>query len=379
MRRTTSALMWNDRQAMGGAAAVPMWSMSGWYTNRVRSRGECGRNRALARSAKPRSSSGRDIRDWEFWCEPENGWRGPVSQRRLWLGTPERFFDFYRAVATAMKRADPSARIGLAGFTHPWFVLPADDPDSPPGWRDLLPWCVAEALPVDFVSWHRYTDSWAELAELATAVRGYLDSIGLSDAESHLTEWNYNPTVSDADGSFTFMQSRRRAGYQRYEQAAAVAHGVPGAAFTFGTLATLQDAPVEQAHLYRGGSMPYGLFATSGRPHTKYYAIEEFGRFARLGGQRVRTETDRPDTVAALAVADEHTVDIGVAYLGAQPAQVTVHAGTHGGSQARQLDAAGWSEAEAHADAVGTLTIPFSGPGLVVLELRRDPPTNANQ
>src|SRR5699024_9691658 len=151
------------------------------------------------------------IRDWEFWNEPEGRCPRPAAERNCWTGTGEEFLEFYRHVAPALKATDPTIHVGLAGFTNGRIramVAPAGEANMlTPGWRGVLPACVAEGLPVDFVSWHTYANDWSQVAGLAARVREFLDRIGLAQAESHLTEWSFDPVLVDEEGEFTFMQA----------------------------------------------------------------------------------------------------------------------------------------------------------------------------
>jgi hypothetical protein len=312
-----------------------------------------------------------DIEYWEFWNEPDGRWALPPEQRACWTAGTEVFLDFYRAAAAAIKAADPSVKLGLAGFTggiRDW--VEAADPEDPEvwgGWGTVLTRVAREGLPADFVSWHIYPSHWSQVEDLAAKVRRRLDEIGLAGAESHLTEWNHNPVVRLNGEEFTFGQARRSFDWRKYELAAAAANGPGGAALLFGTLARLQDSSVDLTHIYTGISQSFGLFAGTGRPHAKYYGVEAFAELSRAG-ERLRAEVDEPDDVAVLAVAGDSGPEVGVGYLGEGARRVEVRvAGGAPLSKARWATDAGWADLDVTAGADGAVTLQLPGPGVAVL------------
>jgi hypothetical protein len=315
------------------------------------------------------------IEYWEFWNEPDNGWSRPPAERTCWTAGTELFLDFYRAVAPAVKAADPAAKVGLAGFTggiQAWVDADdLDDPDAWGGWGTVVTRVAREGIPADFVSWHTYPDHWTTVEALAAKMRRRLDDIGLVDAESHLTEWGYNPSVAVNGEEITFMRARRERNPDVYEAVARVANGPAGAAHVFGVLARLQDAPVEVAHLYTGVTLPFGLFApVSGRAHLKYHGLELFGALARAG-QRVRVDSDDSD-VAVLAVVSEADLRIGVAYLGPGPTKLALSVESPSQLiEARWLGHGGWQPIDVVADPAGGLRIDLPAAGLLSVVLPR--------
>jgi hypothetical protein len=311
-----------------------------------------------------------DIEYWEFWNEPDGAWALPPERRACWTAGTEVFLDFYRAVGPAVKAADPSVKLGLAGFTNAirdW--VEAADPEDREvwgGWGTVLTRVAREGLPADFVSWHIYPSHWSQAEDLAAKVRQRLDEIGLAGAESHLTEWNYNPVVQFEGEEFNFMRARRSMDWRKYELAFSAANGPGGAALLFGTLARLQDSSVDLTHIYTGISQSFGLFAGTGRPHAKYYGVEAFAELSRAG-ERVGVEVDDPDALAALAVAGESGAQVGVAYLGDAPRDVALR--VDGGpplSKARWITDAGWVDLDIAAGDAGVATVTLPGPGVVV-------------
>lgn len=326
-----------------------------------------------------------NIRYWEFWCEPENGYRRPENGRPLWEGSVDEFYECYRAVASALKAHDGDLRVGLAGFTggfvQPWLDAAVDDASAVDGWASVLLRSIDAEVPIDFLSWHNYRAGWDPIIQTAARVRDRLDALGLSSAEQHLTEWGYNPTLVDDDGEFTFMMARRSASYDRYDHAMRVGNGPAGAAFNFGMLASMQDTTIDLAHHYTGVSQPFGLFEPSGRPHPKFAAFEAFAEFVQdhVGRLRVDVDPSQSTQVAALAGArPDGSLLIGVANL--DPDLESIEIDISGGVDqatmsadyqitcARSVGDRGWREAGL-SSLGGALRADFDGPGLCLLHL----------
>ena len=111
------------------------------------------------------------IRHFEVWNEPDIG-------PPMWTGTPQRYFDLYRAAVTAIKTHNPALKVGgqvsFVGGTYT---------------RPFLAYCRDGKLPLDFFSWHRYSDSPTNLIKDAVEMRALLDEYGFKEAESLCTEW----------------------------------------------------------------------------------------------------------------------------------------------------------------------------------------------
>lgn len=203
------------------------------------------------------------IRYWEIWNEPENR---PV----MWTGTDSQFLDLYRVTARTLREQFPTIKIGGPAFGN---CGRFDGQElQPTGFCvAFLDLCRRESLPLDFFSWHCYTDNPAELAARARAVRRVLDTRGFTKTESHLNEWNYLPGNSwDVLSRQATPETRQRAA----EQMA----GSSGGAFLVAALIELQDAPVEVCNLYHGETGCFGLFTEVGAPTRNYHAMLAFAR-----------------------------------------------------------------------------------------------------
>lgn len=113
---------------------------------------------------------------WEIGGETDQGEGGGCP----YLATAETYIPFYEHTARAILRADPSARVGGAGFCH------LDQPFM----AQWLDWCTTAPVPVHFVSWHGYTNNPLDLRNSITHVRALLAARPTLKCETILDEWN---------------------------------------------------------------------------------------------------------------------------------------------------------------------------------------------
>lgn len=226
-----------------------------------------------------------DIRYWEIWNEPENR---PV----MWTGTDGQFLELYRVTARRLRAEFPDIRIGGPGFGY---CGPFDGTTLRPSalCAAFLELCQREKLPLDFFSWHCYTDKPGELAARSRAVRRLLDERGFTATESHLNEWNYLP-----DNSWDVLSPR--AAPELRQRAAERMAGADGGAFAVAALLELQDAPVNVCNFYHGETGLFGLFTEVGAPHRNYHALLAFSRWLQTP-RRVRVTGLIPDKLVAAA------------------------------------------------------------------------------
>jgi hypothetical protein len=166
--------------------------------------------------------------------------------------------------------------------------------------------CRSEAVPLDFFSWHCYTDSPAELAARARAVRRLLDAHGFAKTESHLNEWNLLP------GNSWDILSRQAAPEKRQ---VAVDHmmGAPGGAFLVAALIELQDAPLDVSNFYHGETGIFGLFTEVGAPTRNYFGMLSFAQLLDTP-KRVRTKGGTPGRLFVLAGMNADKTKAGVLF-----------------------------------------------------------------
>lgn len=227
------------------------------------------------------------IRYWEIWNEPENR---PV----MWSGTDEDYFQLYRVTSRAIRKEFPQLKLGGPAVGYSGQFVKGQFRASE-FVTNFLALCRRESLPLDFFSWHCYTDDPAELAQRARAIRQLLDRHGFTNTESHLNEWNFLPgnnwkPIGKTSGT---PESRQRT----YEEMA----GSAGAAFTASALIQLQDAPLDMANFFHGANGPFGLFNEHGVRQKNYFAMLAFNTLLRT-----------PRRVAVSAPAKQLTVAAGI-------------------------------------------------------------------
>jgi hypothetical protein len=228
------------------------------------------------------------IRYWEIWNEPENR---PV----MWTGDDAQFLELYRLTAQRLRQEFPDIKIGGPGFGH-CGKFDGKELTPSPLCAALLDQCRNGALPLDFFSWHCYTDNPAELPQRAFAIRRMLDARGFGKTESHLNEWNFLPQNSwELLSRDAPAQTRQRA----VEQMA----GAAGGAFLTAALMELQDAPVDVCNFYHGENGIFGLFTEVGAPVTAYHAMLAFSKMLDTP-RRCQVAGTIPGKLTALAGID---------------------------------------------------------------------------
>ena len=224
------------------------------------------------------------IRYWEIWNEPEN-------RPAMWTGTDEQFMALYAMTASAIKARFPQLKVGGPGFGYTGEILQGEL-RAGGLLTNFLAICRRESLPLDFLSWHCYTDDPEELGFRARGVRRILDAQGFVNVESHLNEWNFLPghtwqPISKTSGT---PDSRQRF----YAEMASA----QGAAFIVAALIRLQDAPVDVCNLFHGEAGAFGLFSEHGVPQKNYYALRAFSELLHTP-RRLTVHGDRALSVAA--------------------------------------------------------------------------------
>jgi len=126
---------------------------------------------------------------FEVWNEP--------NLEYFWAGTQEQYFELYRRSAEGVKFVDPAFRVGG----------PATARD---GWvSELMDFCRANNVPLDFISTHHYPTDAAIApqqdieSQMAASPRGILTTWAkqtrarAGDLPLHYTEWNTSPSSRD--------------------------------------------------------------------------------------------------------------------------------------------------------------------------------------
>ena len=116
------------------------------------------------------------IEYWEIWNEPDG--KTPDGDQPNWSGTAQEYYEMYSVTAKHLKKRFPDLKIGgpaVSGLNMTWIT----------GFLDYLTADCGRA-PLDFFSWHSYTNDPDEIRINAECVRGVLDKYGYKETESIL-------------------------------------------------------------------------------------------------------------------------------------------------------------------------------------------------
>lgn len=213
-----------------------------------------------------------NIQYWEIWNEPD--------ATNFWSGTFEQYADFYATVATALKQHDPKLKVGGPAISHDFKFL-----------ERFLAICQKRNLPLDFCSWHCYTERPATVLKNAREVQRLLEKYGFSKTENQLNEWSPCPRP--------FQDMRRDPFIARdfFERTGSS----EGGAFDASVLCFLQDTSVNLAAFYSGDTLRWGFIDRSGAPKTSYYAFLAFRRMLDTPRRVVAKGNDLESGFAVLA------------------------------------------------------------------------------
>lgn len=211
------------------------------------------------------------IRHFEIWNEPDIG-------DQMWSGTQQQYLELYAVAVRVIKEYNPDLQVGGPVLAH----LDGDLGQA------FVEYVTANELPVDFFSWHHYGIDPEALVRRATTVRALLDSHGLDQVESYLTEWNWTGQWTGAGESARAMHHRNRS--------------ARGGAFVASSLIMLQDARVDEAHYFSGDTQWFGLFDEFGIPQKNYFGMLACAQlFSRA--ERVQVAVQQPEETDVVAAA----------------------------------------------------------------------------
>jgi len=153
-----------------------------------------------------------NITYWEIWNEPD--------LKGFWNGTAEEYYQLYNITAKTLKSYNSSIKIGgpcVSSVNNKNYTI------------NFLEYVAEQHVPLDFFSWHVYTNSPHDLYNASHLVRKMLDDHGFTNCENINTEWNINILTPQRDKD-----------------------NAKNAAFTASTLIAFQDACIDHAFRYRG-------------------------------------------------------------------------------------------------------------------------------
>ncbi|MBI5304634.1 MAG: hypothetical protein HY868_21050 [Chloroflexi bacterium] len=182
----------------------------------------------------------------EIWNEPDNQqfWSKPR--------TAQEYFQLYDETARALKQTFPDLIVGAPGLTPAGALAPQGKKWT----QDFLDYVRQKNAPLDFFSWHMYSNDPNDWANAAQFYRRELDARGFTKTAQHVTEWN-TQTKSDA---------------MKGAEATALRTSGQGAAILTAAWIAMQQNGVAVATFYRGPDPAldaptfYGMFYADGKP-----------------------------------------------------------------------------------------------------------------
>ena len=254
---------------------------------------------------------------WEIWNEPENP--------PMWTGTQAEYFELYRVTANLLKREFPKIKVG--GYASCGFYAAFDENQSD-FFRTFLTWfddflayvkAPETAAPLDFFSWHIYSDDPAMVLRHARYCREKLDAAGFAGTEAILDEWNWA-------GADMFNKMRE----------------MTGAAFTADVMCRLQQTEDVDAACYYDAQPDQaygGLFIRhTDEPSRAYYAVKAFGRLLAMKREAAydaatdlatAAATDGGRRAAVIANYEKDDREIGIFFPGAERIRLYLLDGDH--------------------------------------------------
>lgn len=220
---------------------------------------------------------------YEIWNEPDT-----IS---MWNKSFEEYCRFYATVAKRTRAACPWIKIGGPAITKPALKELTLFTDI----------CREERAPLDFVSWHLYTDSLDKMLSPAPKIRQMLDERGFKHTELHFNEWRFLP--------FDFKEIRGDdPAYRMLDEGPTGRHGADSAAFIVTALARMQDTAIDMSHFYSYGNGAWGLYDKNGSRRLPWYAHKLYADFVRACERRVVTADPGGDRVAVLGGVGKNAV-----------------------------------------------------------------------
>lgn len=203
----------------------------------------------------------------EIWNEPD--------LNKFWTGTDLQFFQFFAQTITELKATFPNIKIGGPGFVVASYILR----DTSNYVESFLRYCRNLDIPLDFISWHMYSNDPKDYLEAGQFYRGLLDEYGYTNAESHTSEWN--------------------------SETGPVRCNPQGMALMTGAWIGLQDGNVDIANFYRGQNnaltapLGHGLLFADGSYKKVAYAFKAWSRMPKYP-VRIKLEESK-DTISGIA------------------------------------------------------------------------------
>ncbi|MDF2684887.1 MAG: hypothetical protein K0S55_68 [Clostridia bacterium] len=201
-----------------------------------------------------------EIEYWEIWNEPENP--------PMWQGTKEEYFMLYAKTSKYLKSLFPHIKIG--GYASCGFYSVTRENTSEfyksftTFFLDFLQYISAPEInaPLDFFSWHLYTDNIEEMAIHGEYAEVMLKKYGFDKTENIINEWNY---INGKADMFEQMKNTE------------------AAAFIAGVFCALQKSPVDMGAYYDAQpAMQYCGIFNYNSPQKPFYSFKAFNSLYKL-------------------------------------------------------------------------------------------------
>lgn len=230
-----------------------------------------------------------DVAYWEVGNEVNIGEPGGGP----YLFQPQDYLTYYTHTVNAIRRADAHAKVGgptLATW-KPGPLLGEDEPIL----TALIDYCGKGQAPLDFVSWHLYSNDPKDFRQEVRKVRAMLAKYDtLKNVETVLDEWNMalggpnmNPYFQPAfvlETTYGFYEEGlSRSGYYHIRDIL-----FDPKLFTFLSVPTVTST----AHIFNDLPVYLGLYDTEGRVRPTYYALKTL---SQMKGERLSIAGAGPD------------------------------------------------------------------------------------
>lgn len=225
------------------------------------------------------------IKHWEIWNEP--------SVPNMWTGTIAQWLELYKEISLAIRDYNPDLMIGGPAACDS--LSPINIP--------FLEYVAKNNLPIDFYTFHCYTNGSEQAHLFLDTLRENLDKYGLSDVPAYITEWNYSPKGDDGSIFWEYLPKadlfQKAAVFERINSS-------EGASHVAMFLSLLQNSYVEQANYYQAS--PEGRFSCFTKfclPEKSYYALMAFKNLYDLGTQVEAVFSKDMEDASVLAAAND--------------------------------------------------------------------------
>ena len=222
-----------------------------------------------------------DMEYFEIWAEPDLAASSPDNP--CWGGTTELFYEFYDITAKHLKSCFPHLKFGGPALS------------GNRAWADKF--LAQLKAPLDFLSWHCYTDSTDFIIKNANAYRQMLDKYGFTETESILDEWNYLRDSAWNNDSYVYSHKQRRL--------------IKGASFEVAAMCAAQSSCIDMMMYYdvRPNEFWNGVFNDTivGEVFKGYYPFVMFNELYKLGNG-VKCTSDGDIYAAAATNGDDSVI-----------------------------------------------------------------------